>query len=109
MTVRGSFVIAVTMAPDSPAGNWHRSTNDHRIHGTTVNMRNSPMSNESIGQRVRRVRLQKQIGRDAMAQLVKCHPSTITHLEQDKGVGIFVFIEVARMLETSLDYLAYGN
>jgi len=109
MTVYGSYVIVVTTAPDSPRGNWHRSINDRPIRGMTVNMQNSPMSNESIGQRVRRLRVQASIEKVELARRVKVNEGTIYNMERGKGVNMFTFIDVARALGVSLDYLASGK
>lgn len=70
-------------------------------------MQNS--QNETIGQRVRRLRKSAGMYQWQLAQKIHCAPVTITHLEGDKhGANMFTFIDIARALGVSLDYLAYG-
>jgi len=68
------------------------------------------MSNETIGQRLRRVRKERGMFASDVARRVRCNPSTITLMERDlHGMSIFTFADIARVLDVSLDYLAYGD
>lgn len=45
-----------------------------------------------------------------VARMAKMWPSSIGLVEHDKcGVGFFNMIEIARVLDVSLDYIAYGD
>jgi transcriptional regulator with XRE-family HTH domain len=68
------------------------------------------MSNETIGERIRRARKEQGLVIDELARRTHSNHTTITHLENGtKGTNMFTFIEVARVLGVSLDYLAFGN
>ena len=68
------------------------------------------MSNESIGARIRRLRKERGLRIVDLAKLVHSNETTIQQLERGThATNMFTFIEIARALGVSLDYLAYGT
>lgn len=67
-------------------------------------------SKETIGQRIRRIRMAQGMRIIDLAEKVQATHTTINLLENGKkGTNMFTFIEVARALGVSLDHLAYGT
>jgi DNA-binding XRE family transcriptional regulator len=64
---------------------------------------------ETIGRRVMRIRVVAGMQKQQLAILAKCHPHTVTALESDRGINMFTFIEIARVLNVSIDYLVHGG
>lgn len=65
---------------------------------------------ESIGARVRRVRKMRGISGNELARRVKVSGDTISFLERGiHGTNMFTFIDIAKELGVSVDYLAYGS
>ena len=68
------------------------------------------MNNETIGARIRRVRKERGLLIRHVAARAHSNVTTLVQLENGtKGTNMFTFIEVARVLDVSLDYLAYGD
>lgn len=68
------------------------------------------MSNETIGQRVRRLRIERGMLIRDVAERARSNETTIQALETGKlATNMFTFIEIARVLDVSLDYLAHGE
>jgi transcriptional regulator with XRE-family HTH domain len=67
------------------------------------------MINESIGQRIRRLRNDAGLLQRELAVKAHCTGHTIQRIEADEGgCNMFTFIELGRALNVSLDYLASG-
>lgn len=68
------------------------------------------MKTESIGQRVRRLRLERGMRIIDLADRTRSNKGTIGQFERGEySTNMFTFIEVAKVLDVSLDYLAYGD
>jgi transcriptional regulator with XRE-family HTH domain len=73
-------------------------------------MMHQPANLESIGARVRRVRLAKGIGLRELALKIHTSTAVIWALETGKrSTNMFTLIDVAKALGVSIDYLAYGS
>jgi DNA-binding XRE family transcriptional regulator len=67
------------------------------------------MKQESIGQRVRRLRNDAGLLQRELADKIHCTHTTVRRIEADLGgCNMFTFIEIGRALNVSLDYLATG-
>ena len=65
---------------------------------------------QTIGQRIRRARLAQGMYQYQLAHLAGTCQSTVNHLEHDERMtNMYTFIEIARALNQSLDYLVYGT
>lgn len=65
---------------------------------------------ETIGERVRRIRLTQGMYQYQLAHLAGTCQSVINHLEHNERMtNMYTFIEIARVLNQSLDYLVYGT
>lgn len=68
------------------------------------------MSNETIGQRIKRLRLDRGLRIIDLARSAHSNHSTLSDLENGrKNTNMFTFIEIGRVLGVSLDYLAFGE
>jgi transcriptional regulator with XRE-family HTH domain len=68
------------------------------------------LDKETIGQRVRRLRRERGMRARDLAKKVNSNQTSILHMENGvRATNMFTFIEVARVLNVSLDYLAYGK
>lgn len=68
------------------------------------------MLTTTVGQRIRQAR--KEIGRTQkdLANACRCHRRTIMLIEADReNMAAFLFMEIAKALGTSLDWLAFGK
>lgn len=68
------------------------------------------MLTTTIGQRIRQAR--NEIGRTQkdLANACRCHRKTIMRIEADRhDMTAFLFMEIARALGKSLDWLAFGR
>lgn len=69
-----------------------------------------PMTHETIGQRIRRLRISAGLLQRDLAEKARCSSTSVGYVERDMvEVGIYTFIEIARTLGVTLDYLAYGT
>lgn len=65
---------------------------------------------ETIGERVRRMRKLRDMSQHMLAVRCKVRREHISRIECNRvDVGMFVFIEVARALDVSLDWIAFGS
>lgn len=65
---------------------------------------------ETIGQRARRLRIERGLKVKEVAYRAQVTGATVSHLELDQhGTSFFNIIEIARVLNVSLDYIAYGK
>jgi transcriptional regulator with XRE-family HTH domain len=68
------------------------------------------INKETIGQRIRRLRESSKLSAQQLADSVNVSKSMIYHLEQDRHApSLFTFMDIARALKVSLDYLAFGR
>jgi transcriptional regulator with XRE-family HTH domain len=66
--------------------------------------------NTTIGARIRAARLAKGLRLVDLAEILRLQSETIRRVECDKGgCNMFTFIEIGRVLNVSLEYLAHGN
>lgn len=65
---------------------------------------------QTIGQRIRRARLAQGMYQYQLADRAGTCQSVIKNLERDERMtNMYTFIEIARALNQSLDYLVYGT
>ncbi|MCK5833574.1 helix-turn-helix transcriptional regulator [bacterium] len=65
---------------------------------------------ENIGDRIRRLRLQKNISQRQFAKLVGSSPGLISFIERNQNKPNYLIIgRIAKILGTSCDYLIYGG
>lgn len=65
---------------------------------------------EAIGARICRVRKMRGMSGRELARRVRVNRDTIFHLEHGvHGTNMFTFIDIAKQLDVSLDYLAFGG
>lgn len=65
---------------------------------------------ETIGARIRRVRLMRKIGLRELARRIRSDKDTISFLERGvHSTNMFTLIDIAKELDVSLDYLAFGG
>lgn len=65
---------------------------------------------ETIGERIRRVRKLRGISASELARRVRVTADTVLHMEKgNHSCNMFTFIDIAKQLNVSLDYLAFGG
>lgn len=65
---------------------------------------------ETIGQRIRRARLARGLKIYELARLIRISASSLGHLELgNHNTNMYTFIDIAKQLGVSLDYLAFGG
>jgi transcriptional regulator with XRE-family HTH domain len=68
------------------------------------------MNNETIGRRIARVRKLRGLSQRDLAKLVRVDYGAIGNLESGRhATNMFIFIDIAKALDVSCDYLAYGG
>jgi transcriptional regulator with XRE-family HTH domain len=68
------------------------------------------MNVQTIGARIRALRIKRNIGLLELAKRINVSEACLRHLELGQhGSNMFTFIEVARALGVTTDYLAYGD
>lgn len=68
------------------------------------------MDNVKIGERIRRLREQNNWSRDTFSEKIGISNMYLCQIEKgQKNGSLPLFIEIAKTLNTSLDYLVYGN
>ncbi|HHS51150.1 MAG TPA: XRE family transcriptional regulator [candidate division Zixibacteria bacterium] len=65
---------------------------------------------EQLGDRIRRLRLQKNISQRQFAKLVGASPGLISFIERNRNKPNYLIIgRIAKVLGTTSDYLIYGS
>lgn len=64
----------------------------------------------TIGQRIRHARIERGMTQRQLAQACRSSKYTISCIENDnRNLQAFLFMEIGKVLDTSLDWLAFGK
>ena len=65
---------------------------------------------KGIGERIKESRINKNMTQDTLAELIEVNPSFISNIERAKTkMSTETLTSIARNLNTSVDYLLFGN
>ncbi|MCI8487059.1 MAG: helix-turn-helix transcriptional regulator [Clostridia bacterium] len=65
---------------------------------------------KSVGERIKNSRISKSITQDKLAELIEVNPSHLSNIERGKAkMSTEVLVNISRTLNTSIDYLLFGD
>jgi transcriptional regulator with XRE-family HTH domain len=70
-----------------------------------------PGFREAMGTRIRRLRVEREMTAKDLAKRVGIHYAQLLHIETNQVANpmFFTIVEIAKVLDCELDYIAYGE